>query len=163
MTRIGLLSDTHGHWDERIKEFFQDCDEVWHAGDIGNIELADQISGFKTFKAVYGNIDDQKLRLCYPETQLFTCEALSVVIKHIGGYPNHYEKDVKEIIGNKAIDLLICGHSHILKVMYDKKYSLMYMNPGAYGITGFHKFRTALRFVVDGKQIRNLDVLEIKR
>jgi len=163
MTRIGLISDTHGHWDEKLEEFFGSCDEVWHAGDIGGIDIADQISNFRKLRAVHGNIDDHKVRISYPEIQRFKVEDADILIKHIVGYPGNYENSIKSVLQKNPPNLLICGHSHILKVMYDKKYDLMFMNPGAAGISGFHKFRTAIRFEIDGSKFQNLEVLEIKR
>lgn len=163
MKKIGLLSDTHGHWDERLAAFFEECDEIWHAGDIGSIEVADTISKFKPFKAVHGNIDDHKLRVVYPKIQRFICEEVDVFITHIGGTPSRYEPFVIPIIEANPPKLFICGHSHILKVMYDKKRNFLYINPGAAGISGFHKFRTAIRFSIDYKEIKDLEVLEIPR
>lgn len=163
MKRIGLLSDSHGHWDERLVAFFEECDEIWHAGDIGSIEVADTMSKFKPFKAVHGNIDDHKLRIVYPKIQRFTCEEVDVFITHIGGTPGRYEQTIIPIIEANPPKLFICGHSHILKVMFDKKRNFLYMNPGAAGISGFHKFRTALRFSIDKQEIKDLEVLEIPR
>lgn len=163
MLRIGLLSDTHGHWDDRLASFFENCDELWHAGDIGSLEIADKLASFKNFRAVYGNIDDHKLRVVYPKIQRFKCEAVDVFITHIGGIPGKYEPTIFPIIEANPPKLFICGHSHILKVMYDKKMGFLYMNPGAAGTFGFHKFRTALRFTIDGSDIKDLEVLEIPR
>lgn len=163
MTKIGLLSDTHGYWDDRLSTFFEKCDEIWHAGDIGSIEVADTISKFKSFKAVHGNIDDHKLRVVYPKIQRFICDGVDVFITHIGGTPSRYEHEIVPIIDANPPKLFICGHSHILKVMFDKKRNFLYMNPGAAGISGFHKFRTALRFSIDSSNIKDLEVLEIPR
>ncbi len=163
MKRIGLLSDTHGHWDDRLTSFFDSCDEIWHAGDIGSFDLAERISKFKTFKAVHGNIDDHKLRVVYPEIQRFKCEEVDVLMTHIGGTPNRYEQTIIPIIEANPPAIFICGHSHILKVIFDKKRNFLYMNPGAAGISGFHKFRTAIRFTINGKNIKDLEVLEILR
>lgn len=163
MTKIGLLSDTHGHWDENLAKFFNDCDEIWHAGDIGGIETADTISSFKPFKAVYGNIDDHKLRNTYPLIQRFLCEGVDVLITHIGGTPSRYEQSIVPILDTNPPKLFVCGHSHILKVIYDNKRNFLYMNPGAAGISGFHKFRTAIRFTIDGPNIQNLEVWEMDR
>jgi uncharacterized protein len=163
LTRIGLLSDTHGHWDNKLADFFERCDEIWHAGDIGSSEVADTIVKFKPFVAVHGNIDDHKLRIVYPKIQRFTCEGVDVFITHIGGTPSRYEQSIVPIIEANPPKLFICGHSHILKVMYDKKRNFLYMNPGAAGISGFHKFRTALRFTIEGCDIKDLEVLEIAR
>jgi len=163
MKRIGLLSDTHGHWDERLTSFFDSCDELWHAGDIGDIETADKIAKFKPFRAVFGNIDGGELRISYPKYQLIKCEEVNVFMTHIGGTPSRYEKSIIPLIEANQPNLFICGHSHILKVMFDSKRNLLYMNPGAAGTAGFHKFRTALRFNIDGKEIKDLEVLEIPR
>ena len=163
MLRIGLLSDTHDYWDDSLASFFENCDELWHAGDIGSLETADKLASFKKFRAVYGNIDDSKLRVVYPKIQRFKCEAVDVFITHIGGVPGRYERTIFPIIEASPPKLFICGHSHILKVMYDKKMGFLYMNPGAAGTFGFHKFRTALRFTIDSSDIKDLEVLEIPR
>jgi len=163
MKKIGVLSDTHGHWDDELEKFFADCDEIWHAGDIGRIETANAISSFKKLKAVYGNIDDMNVRKTFPKTLRFLCEQVDVLITHIGGYPGHYDAEVKEVIQKNAPNLFICGHSHILKVIYDKKNDLLHINPGAAGISGFHTIRTAVRFTVEGKEIKDLEILEIPR
>jgi len=163
MIKIGLLSDTHGHWDDSLASFFEGCDEIWHAGDIGDLELADTILKFKPLKAVYGNIDDHKLRRHYPSIQRFMCEGVDVFMTHIGGTPGRYERLILPMITASPPKLFICGHSHILKVMFDKKMNFLYMNPGAAGIYGFHKFRTALRFSIEGSNIKDLEVLEIPR
>ncbi len=163
MKRIGILSDTHGHWDERLANFFAECDEIWHAGDIGNIETAESINSFKPLRAVYGNIDDHKVRAAYPKILRFSCEEVDVLITHIGGYPNHYDSQILSIIKNQPPKLFICGHSHILKVIYDKKYDLLHINPGASGKSGFHNLRTAIRLKIDGNGIKDLEILEIPR
>lgn len=163
MKRIGLLSDTHGFIPERTFTFFNDVDEIWHAGDFGNIELADQLAAFKPLRGVYGNIDDHKVRTVYPLHQRFFCEKVDVWMTHIGGYPGRYERYVKPDIFANPPNLFISGHSHILKVIYDKKLDFLHMNPGAAGYKGFHKVCTALRFVIDGKDIRDLEILEMPR
>jgi putative phosphoesterase len=163
MKRIGLLSDTHSHWDESLSTFFESCDEIWHAGDIGNLETADTIAAFKSLKAVHGNIDDFKVRSVYPKIQRFTSEGVSVLLTHIGGYPGKYEAAIRAIIEEENPKLFICGHSHILKVIYDKKYNLLHINPGAAGIQGMHRVRTAVRFTIDGTDIKDLEILEIPR
>jgi len=163
MKRIGLLSDTHGYINPRLFPFFDKVEEIWHAGDIGNIGTADELAAFKPLKAVYGNIDDQKIRAVYPLHQRFKCEEVDVWITHIGGYPGRYERAVKPDIFTNPPDLFICGHSHILKVIYDKKLNFLHMNPGAAGNRGFHKVCTAMRFVIDGKDIRDLEIWEMKR
>ncbi|TNF42259.1 MAG: metallophosphoesterase [Bacteroidetes bacterium] len=163
MKRIGLLSDTHGYLHPRILKFFENVDEIWHAGDIGNIETADSLAAFKPLKAVYGNIDGTDVRTVYPLHQRFLCEEADVWITHIGGYPGHYERSVKHEIITNPPKLFICGHSHILKVIFDKKFNFLHMNPGAAGNKGFHVVCTALRFVIDGKDIRDLEIWEMKR
>jgi len=163
MKKIGLLSDTHSHLDEKIMNFFKDCDEIWHAGDIGSIEVADKISNLKSFKAVYGNIDGQELRISFPKVQSFLCENVKVLMTHIGGYPGKYEKVVRDLIQNLKPNLFISGHSHILKVIYDHKYDLLHVNPGAAGKSGLHKHQTAVRFIIEGKTIKDLEVFEKTR
>jgi hypothetical protein len=163
MKRIGVISDTHGSWDEQDAKFFTDCDEIWHAGDIGNIETANTINACKPLKAVFGNIDDFKVRSVYPKLLRFYSEEVDVLITHIGGYPNKYDSQILSIIKARPPQLFICGHSHILKVIYDKKYDLLHINPGALGKSGFHNIRTAVRFTIDGKDIKNMEIIEIPR
>lgn len=163
MKHIGLLSDTHGFVDERVLKFFEDCDEIWHAGDIGNIQTAHKFESVKEFKAVFGNIDNYEVRQQYPRIQRFLCEETDVFITHIGGYPGHYEPGVKELLTLNPPKLFICGHSHILKVMNDKKLGLLHINPGAAGNSGFHKVKTAVRFIIDGSNIRELEIWEAPR
>ena len=163
MQRIGLLSDTHGNVSERILDFFSSCDAIWHAGDIGNIQTADTLSAFKPFHAVHGNIDGSEVRLIYPKNQVFTCENVKIFITHIGGYPGRYEREAKAIILAERPNIFICGHSHILKVMYDQKLGLLHINPGAAGNSGFHHVITCVRFVIDGEDIRELEVFEKQR
>ena len=161
MKKIGLLSDTHNHWDERYKLHFAECDEVWHAGDIGSIGLAAKFEVFKPFRAVYGNIDGSDVRAAFPEFLRFTIEDVDVLMTHIGGYPGKYNPKVLNILKVNPPKLFICGHSHILKVIYDKKYNCLDMNPGAAGIYGFHTVRTLLRFVLDNGNIKDLEVIEL--
>lgn len=163
MKRIGLLSDTHGFLHPRIFPFFEKVDEIWHAGDIGNLETADSLAVFKPLKAVYGNIDGTDVRSVYPLHQRFMCEEVDVWITHIGGYPGNYERTLRHEITSNPPKLFICGHSHILKVIFDKKYNFLHMNPGAAGNKGFHTVCTALRFTIDGKDIRDLEIWEMKR
>jgi len=163
MLRIGLLSDTHSFINPRIPEFFSDCNEIWHAGDIGNIETADKLAALKPLKAVYGNIDGTEIRASYPRNLVFVCEGMKVLMTHIGGYPGHYEKEARQLIEAEKPGLFISGHSHILKVMYDKKYQLLHINPGAAGNSGFHHVITCVRFVIDGKDIRDMEVFEKQR
>lgn len=162
MKKIGLLSDTHGYFDDKLMRFFDDVDEIWHAGDIGSLTLADKINDFKPLKAVYGNIDGADVRIVYPEFLRFNCEQIDVVMTHIGGYPGKYEPRVREFLMKNAPTLLICGHSHILKVIYDKHFELLFVNPGGAGKSGFHKVRTAIRFIVDSSEIKELEVGEWK-
>ena len=159
MVKIGLLSDTHAWWDERYEKYFAECDEIWHAGDIGSVELADRFEALKPFRAVYGNIDDHRVRTVYPRFKHLICENLSVLMTHIGGYPGHYDVQTRQWIEQVHPDLFISGHSHILKVMNDSRYHLLHMNPGAAGY-GYQGVRTALRFTVDGDRVTELEVGE---
>lgn len=159
--KIGLLSDTHGWIHPRLFDHFAECDEIWHAGDIGNIETADTLASFKPLKAVYGNIDNSLVRTTYPENLIFTIEEIRVWLTHIGGTPGHYDRIVLSAININKPDLFICGHSHIAKVMFDKKSGFLYVNPGAAGYNGFHKFMTAIRFQIDGKEIHDLELIEL--
>ena len=163
MKKILLLSDTHGHLDETMLKYIKQADEVWHAGDIGTVEVTDTIQKLKPLQAVYGNIDGAELRKEFKEVLMFKTEGVRVLMTHIGGYPGRYTPKAREIIQKYPPDLFISGHSHILKVMNDKKNHLLHMNPGAIGIKGFHKVRTMLRFEIDRKEIRNLEVIEIPR
>ena len=163
MTRIGLISDTHGFIDDKLFEYFANCDEIWHAGDIGNIETADFLATFRPLKAVYGNIDGHEVRNSYPKIQRFNCENIDVLITHIGGYPGHYDHGIREILKVKPPKLFICGHSHILKIIYDNKFGLLHLNPGAAGKSGFHDIRTALRFSIDKTEIKDMEIIEIEK
>jgi len=162
LKKILLLSDTHSHIDERILHYVKDADEVWHAGDIGDPKVTDRIKALKPLRAVFGNIDDHEIRKEFPLNQRFLCEDLDVWITHIGGYPGRYSPAIKEEIKKNPPKLFICGHSHILKVMNDKSLQLLHMNPGAAGKYGFHKKRTMLRFKVEGKNIFDLEVIELE-
>ena len=161
MKRIGLLSDTHGYLDERILFFLGECDEIWHAGDIGNIETANTLSELRPLKAVYGNIDGNTLRTGYPKFQRFICEDVDVWITHIGGYPKHYAPEIRSALKINPPKLFISGHSHILKVIFDDQYGMLCINPGASGIQGFHQVRTLVRFTIDLDKIRDLEVIEL--
>lgn len=163
MKRIGLLSDTHATLSNRVFKFFEPVDEIWHAGDIGNAETADQLSAFKPFRAVYGNIDDHLVRRMFPLDLRFFCEEVDVLMTHIGGYPGKYEARIRNLFLVKPPQLFICGHSHILKVIHDPKYRVLHINPGAAGNKGIHQVCTAVRFVIDGKNIKDLEVLEFER
>lgn len=159
--KIGLISDTHGYLDKKVFDYFKDCDEVWHAGDIGSKEVADELESFKPLKAVYGNIDDQPLQSRYPEELWFTCGELTVWITHIAGAPPHYNSRIKNVLKEKVPDILICGHSHILRVMHDKTFKMLYLNPGAAGNQGFHQLRTLLRFEIENKKISGMEIIEL--
>jgi len=161
MTRILLLSDTHGHMDDRILSYAREADEVWHAGDIGTLTVTDALKELKPLRGVYGNIDGDLARREFPLDNRFRCEGVDVWITHIGGYPGRYQQRVREVMLIKPPKLFVCGHSHILKVQYDKKFDLLHMNPGACGKVGFHKVRTMLRFAIDGKEIKDLEVIEL--
>ena len=163
MTRIGLLSDTHGHVEPRILDFFKQCDEIWHAGDIGPIETADAYADGKIFRAVHGNIDDHIVRKEYPKHQRFICEKVDVWMTHIGGYPGRYDRNVVPEIYKNPPRLFITGHSHITKVINDPRLKLLHINPGAAGIRGLHKVITAARFQIDGEKIQEFELLEIQR
>lgn len=161
--QIGIVSDTHNHWDERIESFFSGCDVILHAGDIGSLSLADRIAAFRPLIAVSGNIDDATTRREYPLTYDGTVGACHILMTHIGGYPGHYAPNVRKAIRTAAPDIFICGHSHILRVIYDRSLSTLYINPGAYGLQGVHKVRTALRLRLDGATPHDLEVLEIPK
>jgi len=160
--KIGLLSDTHSHLEPAVLSHFAACDEVWHAGDIGDINVAEALETFKPFRAVYGNIDDRTIRERYPEDQWFTCEGLTVWMTHIGGTPPSYNPRVRKVLSEKVPDIFICGHSHILRVKRDPKHNnLLYLNPGAAGNHGFHTMKTILRFEITEKKIFNMEVIEL--
>ena len=161
MKKILLLSDTHGHLDQKIIKYINVVDEVWHAGDIGTNAVANGISSLKTLKGVYGNIDGHELRSQFPENQIFSSEGVKVLMTHIGGYPGRYNARVKKLILEEKPQLYICGHSHILKVVQDRKNNLLHMNPGASGIYGFHQIRTLLRFELNHGKIKKLEVIEL--
>lgn len=161
MKKILLLSDTHSHIDDTILKYVKLADEVWHAGDIGDLKVTDTIKKLKPLRAVFGNIDNHEARLEFPLNNRFLCEGVSVLITHIGGYPGKYSPAIREEITQNPPKLFICGHSHILKVMFDKKLNCLHMNPGAAGISGFHQKRTMLRFEIDGDKILSLEVIEI--
>lgn len=161
MTRIGLISDTHGYLDGAVFKYFDLCDQIWHGGDFGNFQLADQLAAFKPLRGVYGNIDGKDVRAVYPEHLKFTCEEVTVWMTHIGGYPGRYNPLIRREIGQDPPQLFISGHSHILKVMYDKKLSCLHLNPGAAGKQGWHKVRTLLRFCISEKKIHTLEVIEL--
>ena len=159
--RIGLLSDTHGWLDPRIKDHFSACDEIWHAGDFGGVEVTEELARWKPLRAVYGNIDDGPSRLAFPEHQRFTLEGVRVWMTHIGGRPPRYERAVIEELRKDPPALFICGHSHICAVQFDPKINCLYMNPGAAGRHGWHQVRTVLRFRLDAGKIKDLEVIEL--
>ena len=161
MTRIGLISDTHSYLDEAVFKYFDDVDEVWHAGDFGTLALADELLAFKPLRGVYGNIDDKDVRQVYPEHLKFKCEEVNVWMTHIGGYPDRYSSNVKTEIYTKSPDLFIAGHSHILKVIFDKKIQCLHLNPGAAGKYGWHQKRTLMKFCISENKIHTLDVIEL--
>tara|TARA_B100000678_G_scaffold161758_2_gene135188 strand:- start:17 stop:514 length:498 start_codon:yes stop_codon:yes gene_type:complete len=162
LKKILLLSDTHSYIDDRIIHYAEQADEIWHAGDIGSIEISDKLKATgKPLIAVYGNIDNTEIRKEFPLNQRWMCEGVDVWITHIGGYPKKYSPAVRDEIRQNPPKLFICGHSHILKVMMDKDLGLLHMNPGAAGKHGWHKQRTMLRFVIDGENIKDLEVIEL--
>jgi hypothetical protein len=161
MKRIGLISDTHHFLDEAVFKHFDQCDEIWHAGDFGTIAIADKLAAFKPLKGVYGNIDGNDIRTMYPEKLRWTCEGVEVFMIHIGGYPPRYNAVVKKELTAAPPKLFISGHSHILKIMYDDTLQCLHMNPGAAGMQGWHKVRTLIRFVIDGDNMRDCEVIEL--
>ena len=161
MTRIGLLSDTHGHWDDKYLLHFSDCDEIWHAGDIGSGIIIDKLEEHRPVRAVYGNIDGRDLRMRFSEVLKFRVEGCKVIMKHIGGYPGKYDPSIRTTIYNECPQLFISGHSHILKVMHDKSTGGLHINPGAAGCQGWQQVRTVIKFTIDGKEIKDLEVIEL--
>lgn len=161
MKRIGVLSDTHGVVPKQVYSFFKDCDELWHAGDCG-AGVLEQLREFKPVRAVYGNIDGYPVRGGEPKTNIFDCEGKKVVMTHIGGWPGHYPAEIRLLLDAEKPDLFVCGHSHILRVMYDQKYQLLHINPGAAGRQGFHKVSTLVRLVIDEKP-RDLEILDFEK
>jgi len=161
MKSIGLISDTHGYLDDNVFDHFKDCDEIWHGGDFGTLAVVKELRQFKPLKGVYGNIDGPEIRRIFPETIRFKCEEVEVLMTHIGGYPGKYSPLIKPELMNNPPQLFICGHSHILKVIYDEKIQCLHMNPGAAGKQGWHKVRTLLRFRVDGKVMKDCEVIEL--
>jgi putative phosphoesterase len=161
--KILLLSDTHSYIDEQILKYVKQADEVWHAGDIGNLDVTDSIQKIKPLRAVFGNIDDNKARAEFPLDNRFTLENVSIWITHIGGYPNKYSQRIREEISNNSPNIFISGHSHILKIQYDKKLNLLHLNPGAAGKHGFHNIRTMIRFQIDNGDIKNMEIIELEK
>ena len=161
MKKIGLLSDTHTYWDDKFKQYFSACDEIWHAGDIGNQDVLRNLEAICPVRAVYGNIDDHLIRTICPKILRFKVEDVEVLLTHIGGYPGRYAPEIRSEIYTNPPKLFVCGHSHILKVMYDKTYQMLCLNPGAAGKYGFHQVRTLLRFTIDGSEIKELEIIEL--
>lgn len=161
MTRVGLISDTHHFLDDTVFRHFEKCDEIWHAGDFGTIEIAGKLSAFKPLKGVYGNIDGFDIRSVYPETLRWKCEDVDVLMTHIGGYPGRYAPAVKAQMKISPPKLFISGHSHILKIIYDKQFDCLHMNPGAAGKQGWHTMRTLIRFAIDGNIMKDCEVIEL--
>ncbi len=160
--KIGLLSDTHSYLDPKVFDYFKDCDEVWHAGDIGEISLISELQKFKPFRAVFGNIDNKEIQHLFPEDLWFTCEGITVWMTHIGGVPPNYNPRVKKILKEKTPDVFICGHSHILRIKRDPNFNnLLYINPGAVGNHGFHAIKTIVRFDINNGKIENMEVIEL--
>ncbi len=164
MIRVGVLSDTHGVLPEQVFEFVKDCDEIWHAGDVGDYEVIRKLNGTgAVVRAVYGNIDGQDIRMRLPEVETFVTEGAKVVLLHIGGTPSRYSPKALSLIKKYKPAIFVCGHSHILKVQFDKKHNLLYINPGAAGRNGFHKSITAIRFVIDNGRAKDMEVLDVER
>ena len=163
MKKILLISDTHGYIDDRIIQYAKQSDETWHAGDIGELKVTDELKKVTTLRAVHGNIDNNKIRAEYPENLRFQIEEMKIWITHIGGYPNKYNQRIRQEIYTNPPDIFICGHSHILKVINDKKLDCLHINPGAIGKHGFHQVRTMIRFEIIKSKIQNLEVIEFKR
>lgn len=161
MTKIGLLSDTHACWDDRYLKYFADCDEIWHAGDFGSVEVADKLADFRPLRGVYGNIDGQDIRKRFPQVNRFVVDGAEVLMKHIGGYPGNYDPSIAGSLMVRPPKLFISGHSHILKVKYDKTLDMLHINPGAAGNSGFHKVRTLVRFAIDDGAFKDLEVVEL--
>ena len=161
MKRIGIISDTHSCWDEKYKTYFEECDEIWHAGDIGSCDVAERLAAITTLRAVVGNCDSGDLRFRFPEKLRFRCEECDVLLTHIGGYPGNYDPRIRKQIYASPPDLFVCGHSHLLKVQYDDTLNLLHLNPGAAGKMGWHPTRTLMRLTIDGKTFKDLEVIEI--
>ncbi len=161
MTRVGIISDTHAFWDDRYADYFASCDEIWHAGDIGSTEVAERLAAVKPLRAVCGNCDGGDLRIMFPALLRFRCEDADVLLTHIGGYPGHYDPRIRGKLLASPPDLFVCGHSHILKVQYDKTLRLLHINPGAAGLTGWHRERTLVRLTVSGKEFKDMEIITL--
>lgn len=162
MKRIGIISDTHSYWDAKYLHYFESCDEIWHAGDIGSVEVAERLAEFRPLRAVCGNSDGGDLRLMYREVCRFKCEEAEVLIKHIGGYPGHYDPSVMRMLYANPPQLFVAGHSHILKVKFDPTLNLLHINPGAAGLQGWHRERTLVRLTVDGQAFKDLEIITLE-
>lgn len=163
MKRIGIISDTHAFWDDKYLRYFESCDEIWHAGDIGSMELADRLNEIRPLRAVHGNIDGGDVRRVYPEILRWKCEDADILMKHIGGYPGKYDASIIRHIYANPPQLFISGHSHILKVKYDKSLNLLHINPGAAGLSGWQQQRTLVRLTIDGSTFKDLEIIELNR
>lgn len=161
MTKIGLLSDTHGYLDPKIYDYFKEVDEIWHAGDIGRLTVIDELRNFKPTRIIYGNIDETVIRSEIKETEIFTVEKMKVVMTHIAGRPGKYAKAIPELLEKEKPNIFVCGHSHILLVQFDKRFNTLWLNPGACGIKGFHTVKTLLRFSIDGEKVINMEAIEL--
>ncbi|MGE9515886.1 MAG: metallophosphoesterase family protein [Solitalea-like symbiont of Tyrophagus putrescentiae] len=164
MIRIGLISDTHGFMDDKIASYLEPCDAIWHAGDIGSISVIEKLESLKKkLFIVHGNIDSHEIRSIAPKELIFHTEDVKVAITHIGGYPGKYTFEARNLIEKNRPNIFVCGHSHILKIIKDNNYNLMHLNPGAIGKSGYHKVRTIIRFSIDGKELKNIEIIEINR
>lgn len=161
MIKVGLLSDTHGYWDDKYAQYFKECDEIWHAGDIGSMSLVDKLEKLKPLRAVYGNIDGQDMRVRFPKIAHFEVEGIRVMMTHIGGYPGRYNLEIRKELYDVKPNLFIAGHSHILKVVFDRGLNCLHINPGAAGKYGFHQVRTIMRFAIDKNDIKDLEIIEL--
>ncbi len=160
--KIGLLSDTHSYLDPKVFDYFKECDEIWHGGDIGDASVINDLEKFKPLRAVFGNIDDQEMQVRFPEDVWFNCEGLTIWMTHIGGAPPNYNPRIKKVLKERIPDVFICGHSHILRIKKDPNYkNMLYLNPGAAGNHGFHHVKTLVRFEIVGKEIKNMEVIEL--
>ncbi|MBQ6651841.1 MAG: metallophosphoesterase family protein [Prevotella sp.] len=162
MKKIGILSDTHGYLDEKIFHYFEPCDEIWHAGDIGRLEVAERLAAFRPLRAVHGNIDGQDVRRCYPELLRWKCEEVDVMMKHIGGYPGRYDASVRQMLFERPPQLFIAGHSHILKIKYDRTLNLLHINPGAAGLSGWQPERTLIILTIEGNKMTDCSVITLR-
>ena len=163
MNRIGILSDTHSYWDDRYAQYFAECDEIWHAGDIGDIAITERLEDICTVRAVRGNVDHGAVARKFPEIIEFDCERVKVLMTHVGGYPGRWPPGMKKLLKERNVDLMVDGHSHILKVIYDKELGLLHVNPGAAGQQGWHRQRTLIRLTIDGSDIRDCEIIELSK